>query len=153
LQSTAQEKSARYSVFSIGGKLFCLEISVVVEVLKPPRVTKLPNMTDHVLGVYNLRGNIITLLDIGGIMGLPSETKDDTEVAILIGRDNHNVSFIVNQILDFVEIDSSAIRSAADGLPGELRNFVNGSYQHQKLGQLYLLDTGKLLKSEKLFEK
>ena len=90
-------EATRYSVFSVSGKLFGLEMSTVREVLSPPKVTLLPNVPTHVLGVYNLRGSILSLVDIQRILGLNSTNKKETDMVILVESSRSLISFVVEK--------------------------------------------------------
>ena len=110
MNSTNDEKYTRYSIFSVSGKLFGLEISTVREVLPPPKVTYLPNVPTHVIGVFNLRGSIISLVDIQQILDLGLTEKKDTNMVLLVESSNLLISFIVEQVLDFVEVENSQVK-------------------------------------------
>jgi purine-binding chemotaxis protein CheW len=86
LSSENQEKFSRYSIFRLAGQLFGLEINIVREVFSFTRVTKLPNASPVILGVYNLRGSIITLIDLHQVLGLDStESKEsDTSSSLVL---------------------------------------------------------------------
>ena len=85
-------------MFSASGKLFGLELSIVREVLQPPEVTKIPNMLAHILGVYNLRGTIITLVDIRQILGLDQNKDKKSDMVILLKNGDFTISFIVDRV-------------------------------------------------------
>ena len=147
MKSTNDEKHARYSVFSISGKLFGLEISTVREVLPQPKVTSLPNVSTHVVGVFNLRGNIISLVNIQQILGLKSIEKKDTDMVLLVESSNLLISFVVEQVLDFVEVENSKVKLPSGDMPSDMANFVRGIVSSDNMGQIYLLDTERLLDS------
>ena len=151
MNSANHEKYTRYSVFSISGKLFGLEISTVREVLPPPKITFLPNVPAHVIGVYNLRGNIISIVDIQQILGLNFTEKKDTDMVLLVESSKLLMSFVVEKVLDFVEVENSKIQVLSTNIPDRLAYFVRGLYDADNMGQIYLLETERLLNSNRLF--
>ena len=151
MNSTNNDKHSRYSIFSVSGKLFGLEISTVREVLPPPKITYLPNVPTHVVGVFNLRGNIISLVDIQQILGLNLSDKKDTDMVLLVESSNFQISFAVDQVLDFVEVDNSKVKHQSKDMPAELTYYIRGIYEPENMGRIYLLDTERLLDSNMVF--
>jgi len=151
LNSVTKEKYTRYSVFSVSGKLFGLEMSAVREVLSSPKVTLLPNVPSHVLGVYNLRGNILSLVDIRKILGLNSSTDQKFDVVMLVESSKSLISFVVEKVLDFVNVENSKIKEPSKDISARLAYFVRGIYDSGTIGQIYLLETENFLNSNVLF--
>ena len=151
MNSVTKEKHTRYSVFSVSGKLFGLEMSAVREVLSSPKVTLLPNVPSHVLGVYNLRGNILSLVDIRKILGLNSSTGKEADVVMLVESSKSLISFIVEKVLDFVDVENSKIKEPSKDISARLAYFVRGIYDSGTIGQIYLLETENFLNSNVLF--
>lgn len=153
MNSINDEKNTRYSVFSVSGKLFGLEISSVREVLPSPKVTYLPNVPTHVVGVFNLRGNILSLVDIHQILGLSSFEKKDTDMVLVVESFGFLLSFIVEQVLDFVEVENSKVKLQTGDMPADMAYFVRGIFEADNMGQIYLLDTERLLDSNMVFDQ
>jgi len=151
LKSANHEKYTRYSVFSVSGKLFGLEMSTVREVLPPPKITFLPNVPTHVVGVYNLRGNIISLVDIQQILGLNSLGEKDTDMVLLVESSDFLLSFVVERVLDFVEVENSKVQLPSENIPARMAYFVRGIFEADNMGQIYLLETERLLNSNTVF--
>ncbi len=151
MNSENQEKFSRYSVFSLSGQLFGLEINVVREVFTFTRVTKLPNASPGILGVYNLRGSIITLIDLCRVLGLDSVEAKESDTVILIESGKFILSFIVERVLDFVEVENSKVHLPTRSVPARMAHFVRGIYDSGSFGQIYLIEADKLLKSEEIF--
>jgi purine-binding chemotaxis protein CheW len=138
-------------VFSVSGKLFGLEISTVREVLPPPKITFLPNVPTHVIGVYNLRGNIISLVDIQKILDLNVMEKKDTDMVLLVESSNFLISFVVERVLDFVEVENSKVHLPSENIPARMAYFVRGIFDADNMGQIHLLETERLLNSNTVF--
>lgn len=150
--SDAQDKILEYSVFSISERLFGLEIASVKEVLNFPMITKLPNTQSHVLGIYNLRGEIISLFDMQQLLGLGSRRPSEKDMVLVIGENNRRFSFLVDKDMDFVEFERAQIQIPGNGSEFVKGIFVNGSYNHETLGQILLLDRKLLLEVDRLVE-
>jgi len=150
--SGKREKKTEYSVFSISGKLFGLDISSVKEVLKLPRVTRLPNTSKYILGVYNLRGSIISLLDLHQALGLDVQQSECGDMVIVIEENNLRLSFVVDKVMDFVKIAQSMIQTPLDEQNFGNGKFVSGTYKHESFGQIFLLNHNNILVADNFEE-
>ena len=150
--SGKREKKTEYSVFSISGKLFGLDISSVKEVLKLPRVTRLPNTGKYILGVYNLRGSIISLLDLHQALGLDVQQSECGDMVIVIEENNLRLSFVVDKVMDFVKIAQSMIQTPLDEQNFGNEKFVSGTYKHESFGQIFLLNHNNILVADNFEE-
>jgi purine-binding chemotaxis protein CheW len=79
-----------YVTAMICGQLFGLPISRVQDVFMPERITRVPLATDDVAGVLNLRGRIVTAIDMRARLGLP---KNDEGTPMAIGVDTRGESY------------------------------------------------------------
>jgi purine-binding chemotaxis protein CheW len=138
----------KYSVFSISNELYALEMSMVKEVLNSPRVAKLPNAASQILGVYNLRGRIITLIDINQILGKTAAENVKTAMVLLIGDNVSVISFFVDNIHDFIEVDENKITYIHSDQNKPASAYLLGNYIDEKLGNLTLIDAQRLLMLE-----
>jgi len=150
--SETHKKKTEYSVFSISGKLFGLEISSVKEVLKFPRVTRLPNTGKYVLGVYNLRGSIISLFDLHQSLGLDVRHSDGGDMVLVIEEKNLRLSFVIDKVVDFIQIAQSMIQAPMNEHDFGNGKFVSGTYQHESFGQIFLLDHNSILVSDRFVD-
>jgi len=103
------------------------------------------------VGVYNLRGNIISLVDIQQILGLTLTEKKDSDMVLLVESSKFFISFFVEKVLDFVEVENSKVKQVLTNVPDRLAYFVHGLYDADNIGQIYLLETERLLNSNRLF--
>src|SRR5258706_8375442 len=77
--------AAEYATAEIGGQLFGLPISRVQDVFMPERLTRVPLASGEIAGVLNLRGRIVTVVDMRARLGLPK--NDDGKPAMAVGVD------------------------------------------------------------------
>lgn len=104
----------QYVVFGLEGQEYCVDITTVQEIILPIKVTKLPNMPSHVLGVFNLRGNIVPLLDLKTRFGMKkSEQTEDTRI-IVMKVDQKSFSILVDEIHEVVKIKDESIEISND---------------------------------------
>jgi purine-binding chemotaxis protein CheW len=98
--------------FSLAGKEYGIDIMSVKEIAKAGRFTYVPNAATFVRGVYNLRGDIISVVDLRIFFHLPAERKEDEalESLIILKIDEHVFGVIVDAIDKVIGISAAAIQ-------------------------------------------
>ena len=88
---TVEGAVAEYVTAVIGGQLFGLPISRVQDVFMPERLTRVPLSSQEIAGVLNLRGRIVTVVDMRARLGLPK--ADDAKPPMAVGVDLRGESY------------------------------------------------------------
>lgn len=114
-----------------------IDVLDVQEVLAPHGLTRVPGSPDAVLGLMNLRGLIITAVDLRQRMGLAPLTDPTTATSIVVRSDDAPVSLLVDRIGDVVEVENMPFEAPPDTLTGPARDLITGAY---KLDDLLLLE-------------
>ncbi len=98
--------------FSLAGKDYSIDIMKVREISKVTHFTYVPNSLPYVRGVYNLRGDIISIIDLRTMFNLPSHKSKDNESdeIIILRLDDYLIGVIVDSIDKVVGISSSTIQ-------------------------------------------
>lgn len=100
--------SNRYLCFSLGKEEFALPLLTVKEVIGIPDITAIPQAPSHFLGIMNLRGLIISVMDLRLKMGIKPLNSDETAVVILdLGE--HCLGMVVDQVNSVVELSEADI--------------------------------------------
>jgi purine-binding chemotaxis protein CheW len=136
--------------FSLSGKEYGIDIMSVKEIAKASRFTYVPNAAPFVRGVYNLRGEIIPVVDMRIFFHLPAERKqeDALESLIIVRVDEHVFGIIVDAIDKVVGIASSSIQ-APHPIFGDINvKYIKGIVESS--GKLYIiLDVEKIFAVER----
>jgi purine-binding chemotaxis protein CheW len=124
--------------FSLAGKDYGVDIMNVKEIAKADKFTFVPNAASFVRGVYNLRGDIIPIIDLRNFFHLPQEKKLDGQENMLILRINDLVyGTIVDKIDKVVGINSESIQPPHP-IFGDINiKFISGVVEKQ--GELYII--------------
>ncbi len=134
--------------FTLAGKDYGIDIMKVKEISKASKFTFVPNAAPFVKGVYNLRGDIISVIDMRIFFNLKAEeTEGDTENMIILRLDSHVISVIVDSIDKVVGISSEAIQPPHP-LFGDINiKYISGVVENE--GSLYvILDVERILGDE-----
>ncbi len=139
---TLAEDTKLFITFWLGGFLFALPVEEVVEINRSLDITPVPQAPSYVSGIINLRGQILTAIDLAQRIGLIRENEAHHNV--IIGRDGEPLSLLVEQIGDVLEIPIADIEDPPDVIEGLDIQFVkNVSRLPDRL--LVILDVQKLL--------
>ena len=110
--------------FRIGKETFGVDIFAVREIVKAQEITTVPGTTDYVLGIINLRGKIISVMDLAGRLGLGTVSVDRTSRILVADLDGFTVGFLVDAATEVLKLPDQSIDSA----PEELKNTIHDHY-------------------------
>lgn len=121
--SETEKMNNQYCGFKIGKGYYAIPVLSVQEVVKPQTVTPVPLSQEHIRGLINLRGQIVTSVSIRKLFGLDEDLSSD-HMNIIVRGDDSLISFVVDEILDVFEVDEKTLEKTPDTLDPKLKNFV-----------------------------
>ena len=131
--------------FSLSGKDYAIDIMSVKEIAKAGRFTFVPNTAPFVLGVYNLRGDIIPIIDLRLFFNIEIEERSDDQIenVIIVSVDDNVFGIVVDGIDKVVGIQKSTIQPPHP-LFGDINiKYISGVVESEN--RLYvLLDIGRI---------
>lgn len=134
----------QYCTFSVADLIFGIEVSRVQEVVRAQRITRVPLAQPEVQGLINLRGQIITAIDLRRRLLLPPRPQGDSTMNVMLQTDDGIVSLTVDEIDDVVEIDQGTLEEPPPTLSAAARELVRcASKQEGRL--ILLLETDKAI--------
>ena len=117
----------QYCTFLLDGHLFGVDVACVQEVLKQQDLTPVPRAPREVAGLINLRGQIVTTLDLRTRLGLPERPAGSDSVSVVVrAADGGPVSLVVDRIGDVLHVDASSVEAPPDTVPAQVRELVRG---------------------------
>lgn len=130
--------------FYLDNHLFGVDAQSVQEVIRYQEMTHVPMTSPSVSGLINLRGQIVTAIDLRKRLGLTDRPKDKLPMNVVVRGDEGAVSLLVDQIGDVIEVEADLFELPPDTLRGTARSFVQGAYKlDAKL--LLLLNTDQVV--------
>ena len=111
------QKSERLEFVTLvaGGQNFCIEITQIREIRRWTPVTVLPHSPDHVLGVINLRGAVIPIIDLAAKLGFAKITPTERHVIIIIAVEDRIIGLLVESVSEILGVDSHTVRETPRG--------------------------------------
>ncbi len=126
--------------FFLDGLCFGVDVTRVQEVIRYQDMTRVPLATAVVRGLINLRGQIVTAVDMRIRLGIAPAKSGELPMNVVVRTDDGAVSLLVDDIGDVVEVDESAFEGPPETMPARARELVRGVYKlNDRL--LLLLDT------------
>lgn len=149
IDGKVDEKVHQWVTFSLGDETYGIMVMQVQEVLKIPDIAPVPGAADYVVGIINLRGNVVTVVDTRHRFGLPPKELDDASRIVVIEVGNQILGILVDSVAEVVELKSSMIESAPNVGNDESSKYIQGvTSQDGRL--LILVDLEKFLDVEEL---
>lgn len=108
---SSQEK---FVVFRIGEQEFCIEISLTREIRGWTQSTSLPHSPDYLVGVINLRGVILPIVNLAVRLGLPSDAPSERHVIIVVQFNNKAFGLLVDSVSDILNVTPEELRSVPE---------------------------------------
>jgi purine-binding chemotaxis protein CheW len=138
------EQVTEYVTVMIGGQLFGLPISRVQDVFMPDRVTRVPLSAPEIAGVLNLRGRIVTAIDMRRRLGLPPRTDDKPSMAVGIEMKGESYGLLIDTVGEVMKLSDSTRESNPVNLDARLGRVSGGV--HRLDGQwMVILDVDHVL--------
>ena len=119
----------QFCTFYLDSLFFGIEVEKVQEVIRHQTMTRVPLAPRLIGGLINLRGQIVTAIDLRFRLGLPERDSGVLPMNVVARSDDGAVSLLVDEIGDVVEVSEEAFEPPPDTLQGESRELVRGVYK------------------------
>ena len=134
-----------FSTFYVGGALCGINILNIQEINKHFEITKVPQAPDYIEGILNLRGRIVTIIDLGKKIGLAPVNKDKDNRNIIVNSEDEHIGLLVDAISDVVLAKREDIEPPPSNIGGVKGKYFQGvlKTETQLVG---ILDINEVLK-------
>ena len=138
---------SQWVTFRLGEEIYGIDVLQVQEVLRITEISPVPGAPDFVLGIINLRGNVVTVIDARNRFGLPPKETDDASRIIVVDAFDKVIGLLVDNVSEVAYVPNSQIESAPNVGTDDGNRFVSGvSNRDGEL--LIMLDLAKLIHME-----
>jgi purine-binding chemotaxis protein CheW len=146
---TPPEGRGHIVVLGLGDARIALRLPVVERVIRAVAVTPVADAPEDVLGLVNIHGTVIPILDIRSVFGIPRKAIVPTDLFVIAGAGQRKVAIPVEEVLGVVEPASGAAVPAGDILPG-LADFIEGAVTLED-GMILIYDLERFLRKNGSF--
>ncbi|MFT5278171.1 MAG: purine-binding chemotaxis protein CheW [Glaciecola sp.] len=137
----------QWVTYRLDEETYGINVMQVQEVLRYTEIAPVPGAPDYVLGIINLRGNVVTVIDTRSRFGLPPTDISDNTRIVIIESDEQVVGILVDSVAEVVYLRSSEIERAPNVGTEESAKFIQG-VSNREGHLLILVDLNKLLSDD-----
>ena len=150
LQAT-DDPVIQWVTFKLDGETYGINVMQVQEVLRYTEIAAVPGASYHVLGIINLRGNVVTVIDTRLRFGLAEGEINDNTRIVIIETGRHVIGIMVDAVAEVVYLRQSEIDMTPNVGNEETAKFIQGVC-HKNDELLILIDLDKMLTDEEWAE-
>ena len=141
--------SRQFCTFYLDRLLFGIELLQVQEVIRYLELTEVPLAPPVIAGLLNLRGQIVTAVDLRRQLELDERPADALPMNVVVRTADGPVSMLVDEIGDVVEVEEATFEPAPETLQGRIRTLILGVHKLDK-HLMHVLDTAKACQAAEL---
>lgn len=148
MSDVLQHNIKEFVTARIEGQDFGLPVNLVRDIFMPSRITRVPECRPEVYGVLNLRGRIVTVIDMRQRLGLtPFETHegDDPPMHIVIEHGEEPYSLMVDKVGDVMSLHQDSWEETPTTLDDRWASVADGIYRLEKKGLMVVLDIERVM--------
>jgi purine-binding chemotaxis protein CheW len=138
------EQTAMYVTATVGGQLFGLPVARVQDVFVPERITPVPLAAAEVAGLINLRGRIVTMLEMRRRLGLPDDDRRPTPMAIGVEWRGESYGLLIDEIGEVLTLPAARCEPAPANLDARLAEVTAGVHRLDD-GLMMVLDVDRVV--------
>lgn len=143
----SEDPILQWVTFRLAGETYGVNVMQVQEVLRYTEIAPVPGAPHYVIGIINLRGNVVTVIDTRNRFGLtPGEVTDNTRI-VIIEEEKNVVGILVDSVAEVVYLRQSEIETAPNVGNDESAKFIQGVC-HKNNELLILIELDKLITDE-----
>jgi purine-binding chemotaxis protein CheW len=123
------QASRQLSTFFVADLFFGVDVLRVQEVLRFQQMTRVPQAPEVIEGLINLRGQIVTAIDMRRRLRLPPRAGDQTPMNMVVRTEDGAVSLLVDEIGDVLDVDAGTFERPPENIDPAARELVRGVYK------------------------
>lgn len=137
----------RWVTFRLDKEKYCVNVMQVQEVLRISEIAPVPGAPSYVLGIINLRGNVVTVVDTRRRFGLLPKDNDDASRIVIIEVNSNVIGMLVDSVADVVDLHKTDIETAPNVGTDESSKYIQGVASREN-ELLIVIDLNKFLSDE-----
>ena len=143
-KSNDNDPQMQWATFLLADELYGIDVMQVKEVLRLTEIAPVPGSAHYIVGIINLRGNVITVIDTRTLFGMPATEATDDSRIIVIELEDQVVGMMVDSVAEVIYLRQSEIESTPNVGTDESSKFIQGvSYHNEEL--IILLDLNRMI--------
>ncbi len=125
LEDIAETETLGFLCFKVDGKEFGIDLNLIQKIVKPPPLTRVPRMPDHILGIISIRGAVVTLVDLRQRMDLAPAPWPKTARVLIVEMVTEQIGLLVDEVTIVRRIVRGDLELKPQLMEGARDNFVS----------------------------
>ncbi|KAB7627158.1 chemotaxis protein CheW [Alkalilimnicola sp. S0819] len=150
-QQQDQGRVTQWVTFNLDNETYGINVMQVQEVLPMAEIAPVPGAPPFVMGILNLRGNVVTVIDTRMRFGLSHQDAEASSRVVVIEANDQIAGILVDSVTEVVEVSETEVDTAPNVGNEESARYIYGVVSRQE-GLLILVDVNKLLTKEEWAE-
>lgn len=122
----------QFCTLTAGNLLLGIQVDRVQEVLRDTAITPVPLAHPAIRGLINLRGQIVTAIDLRRRLGLPEAPADASFMTVVLGVGDEALALVVDGVGDVVQVPADSFEAPPDTLRGDARRMIGGAHKLER---------------------
>jgi purine-binding chemotaxis protein CheW len=122
----------QYVSFFVRDQLLGVPVNAVQEVLNPQSIARVPMAKPEIAGLLNLRGQIVTAIDLRKRLGLPERGDGQQSINVVISHQGEPYSLLVDEVGDVINVSGDALQPSPQTLDSQWKRLVTGVFRLEK---------------------
>jgi purine-binding chemotaxis protein CheW len=148
-ENRARKKLLRVLAFRLGEEFYCVDIRKTREVVRMPEPTRIPNVPSFVIGAANLRGEIVSLLDLRYFFGMAPRGSEKNSRVIVTDLTGDKIGLAVDEVTGMLDLDAERLQEPLATLQNRAGSCAKGQIHHANM-ILTLFDLEKILNCDEI---
>jgi len=123
------QRSRQFCTFFVDGLFLGIDVQQIQEVIRYQAMTRVPLAADAISGLINLRGQIVTAIDLRRRLGLALRKPGETPMNVVVRDGDNAVSLLVDRIGDVLEVDEDLFELPPSTVRASIRGLIVGAYK------------------------
>jgi purine-binding chemotaxis protein CheW len=145
-QNNEKDPQQQWATFLLAEELYGINVMQVKEVLRLTEIAPVPGAIHYIVGIINLRGNVITVIDTRALFGLQTTEYSDDSRIIVIELEDQVIGMLVDSVAEVIYLRQSQVERAPSVGTDESTKYISGvSYHNDEL--IILLDLNQMIQN------
>lgn len=124
-----KEETLPVIIFRLSREWYGVAMTKIIEILKKPKITYLPSSPAYIAGIMNLRGNILSVTDLKGMLGLSRDEANDGTKIVAVENGLLKTGLLVDEVVESIELPVSKIESVPSSFPSDKGKYLEGLFR------------------------
>jgi purine-binding chemotaxis protein CheW len=124
-KARSDEVAYEFLAFKLGSETYAFPLAGVQEILKPPRITRVPRASHEILGIVSVRGRVTTIIDLRRRLRLAEAPMDKNTRVLLVDAGNEVLGMLVDAVMQVYRLYEDEVELAST-VSGDMNEYVMG---------------------------